>query len=378
MTDWHKHAAMLAEKVTHPQSRWRGAVAGTPRHLFVPRWWWKEPTGPVLADGPADPDLWMRVAYSDMTVLTRIGPLHADHAHPDDHPEGLPTSSATLPSLTLQMYRHVRPAESLDILDVGTGSGYGAALLAHRFGNERVTTIDVDPYLTKAAAERLDAAGLAPRALTADVMEPLPGQWDRIVCTVSLPRIPPTLLAALRTGGRLVTNIADTCLIIGVEKTTDGGAVGRVERDWAGFMTTRHGDNYPPGRAEWFLELRNKEGEEVSTGRYPVLKVMEAWDLWTMLELTAPGIMHRHEEGPDGHQTAYMIHTDGSWARAEAHRTAPPTVHQGGPRRLWGELERIRHKFNTEGSLGLYGSRVRVEPDGVCHIERGEWVATIE
>ncbi|MFI9082331.1 methyltransferase domain-containing protein [Streptomyces sioyaensis] len=377
MNAWRKHAATLAEKVTHPQSRWHDAVASTPRHLFVPRWWWKEPTGPVLADGPSNPDLWKRVAYADTTVLTRIGTLHADHAQPDDHPEGLPTSSATLPSLTLQMYRHVRPAEGMDILDVGTGSGYGAALLAHRFGNARVTTLDVDPYLTKAAAERLDAAGLAPHVLTADAMEPLPGQWDRIVCTVSLPRIPPSLLAALRTGGRLVTNIANTCLVIGVEKTEDGGAVGRVERDWAGFMTTRHGDDYPPAQADRFEQVHDQDGEEVTTGRYPVLQVMEAWDLWTMLELTAPGIAHRYEEGPAGERTAWMVHADGSWARAEGRGTDAPTVHQGGPRRLWDELERVRHRLNCEGGLPLYGATVRIDPNGTATLTRGGWIATL-
>jgi len=31
------------------------------------------------------------------SLVTRIGPLHADHASPGDHPAGLPTSSSTLP-----------------------------------------------------------------------------------------------------------------------------------------------------------------------------------------------------------------------------------------------------------------------------------------
>nr|WP_279354711.1 class I SAM-dependent methyltransferase [Frankia canadensis] len=46
------------------------------------------------------------------------------------------------------------------MLDVGTGSGYGTALLARRYGSSQVTTIDVDPHLVAAATDRLAALDL--------------------------------------------------------------------------------------------------------------------------------------------------------------------------------------------------------------------------
>ncbi|MGW1073703.1 methyltransferase domain-containing protein [Streptomyces sp. NPDC002537] len=377
MTEWQEHAARLADEVTHPQSRWRDAVAGTPRHLFVPRWWWAERTGALLADGQGDPDLWMRVAYSDLTLTTRLGTLHADHAKPDDHPEWRPTSSSTLPSLVVQMLRHARPDDGMDVLDVGTGSGYSAGLLSYRFGDRRVTSVDVDPYLTEAARERLTEAGHRPDLATVDATGTLPGTYDRIVSTVSVPRIPASWLTALRPGGRLVTTITGTSLIIGADKTSDGGAVGRIERDWAGFMSTRHGADYPPRLMARLPHVRDQDGEEVTTGRYPVLNVADAWEVQTRLTLAAPGI-ETHFEDHGGQRTAWLLHADGSWARAEGRPADPPTVHQGGPRRLWNVLERIRHMLNAEGGIGLYGSRVRIEPDGVCRIARGDWEATLE
>ncbi|WP_262705282.1 MULTISPECIES: hypothetical protein [Streptomyces] len=39
-------------------------------------------------------------------------------------------------------------------------------------------------------------------------------------------------------------------------------------------------------------------------------------------------------------------------------------------------LERIRHRLNAEGSLPIYGSRVHITPDGVCHFTRGKWSAS--
>ncbi|WP_147944532.1 methyltransferase domain-containing protein [Microbispora sp. CSR-4] len=374
--DWIPHARALADRVTHPASRWRDAVAETPRHLLVPRWWAPGPGGRTVQDGPADPERWMRAAYSDRTLVTQIGPLHADHAAPEDQPRGWPTSSSTLPSLVLSMFGHARIHPGLDVLDVGTGTGYGAGLLTALLGDPRVTSVDVDGYLTKTAAERLDAAGLHPTIATVDATGPLPGSFDRIVATVSVRPIPAGWLEALRPGGRLVTTIANTSLIVVADKSDDGGAVGQVARDWAMFMTTRSGADYPPGLAELIEVARAAEGEQVSRARFPVLDVVESWEVRSMLEVLAPGIEHDFAED-GGVRTAVMVHADGSWARAEQAGQEPPVVHQAGPRRLWDELDRVRDYWLQHGSLPLYGANVKITPDGVIHLRRGRWKATI-
>src|SRR5882757_7194680 len=146
--DWEPRALALAADVTHPSSRWYRPIAEAPRHLLVPRWWryLEEEGGWTLRAGAADPERWMNAAYSDRTLVTRVGGLHADHAGEDDHPTGLPTSSSTLPTLTVTMLRHARIGDDSDVLCV-TGSGYGTALLIKRVGDRRVTSIDIDPYL---------------------------------------------------------------------------------------------------------------------------------------------------------------------------------------------------------------------------------------
>ena len=149
---------------------------------------------------------------------------------------GMPTSSSTLPGLIVRLAQHAYLADGGDVLDVGTGSGYGCALLAARLGTEHVTSVDVDPYLTGAAAERLDSVGLRPTVLTVDATGALPGTYDRIMATVAVRPVPASWLTALRPGGRLVTTIARTGLILTADKTDDGGAMGRIEWDRAGFM----------------------------------------------------------------------------------------------------------------------------------------------
>jgi protein-L-isoaspartate O-methyltransferase len=382
--NWEPRAAQLAAAVTHPASRWRPSVTAVPRHLFTPRWWaWAAP-GPglwhdtwELRDGPASPDAWLAAAYADRSLVTQVGPLHADHASPADRPTGLPTSSATLPGLLIQMNRHAMITDTAAVLDIGTGSGYGTALLCHRVGDHHVTSIDVDDYLIKATAVRLDSIGLHPQVTTRDATGPLPATYDRIVSTVAVRPVPASWLAALRPGGRLVTTITGTALIITADKTPDGGATGQTEWDRAGFMHARTGPAYPPDALKQFTAVRDAEGEQVTTGRYPVVNVNEAWELYSMLGITAPGISHHYEEAKDGTRTAWMTHPDGSWARATATADEAPVIHQAGPRRLWDLLDETRRDWLNNGSLPAYGAAVTISPDGTTTIKRGRWKAVI-
>jgi hypothetical protein len=97
-----------------------------------------------------------------------------------------------------------------------------------------------------------------------------------------------------------------------------------------------------------------------------------------MLSLTAPGIEHRNGTGDDGSRMTWMLHPDGSWARA---RTEPGehtvTVHQGGPRRLYDLLEEIRRRWLEHGELPVYGAKVDITPDGRTTFSRGGWTATL-
>lgn len=159
--------------------------------------------------------------------------------------------------------------------------------------------------------------------------------------------------------------------------TPDGGAVGRVERDWAQFMTTRHGPDYPPALTALVAHAWKDDGDKVTTGRFPVVDVRDAWDVRSVLEVEVPGVEADFAREGDT-RTAVLVHPDGSWARASAHRYAAPTVHQGGPRRLWSALEMFRLRLNAEGALPLYGAHVRITPDGVCHLKRGGWTGVID
>ncbi|GGU49922.1 methyltransferase type 11 [Streptomyces violascens] len=377
--DWKSHARRLADGIVRTDSRWHDPLSQTPRHLFVPRWWERTKEGRVVCDGAADTETWLRAAYRDDTLVTRLGPLHADDTAAGTVAQGRPTSSSTLPTLVVMMYRNAAITYDSDVL-VTTGSGYGTALLSRWLPEAQVTSVDVDPYLVEVAQERLKLINLAPDMAVCDLTGELPDRYDRIVSTVSVPSVPVSWLTALKPGGRLVTTLAGTGLIVVADKTKDGGAAGYVAEGKAAFMAARHGDDYDdaPEDAGLWETAQHADGESVTTGRYPLTYVPDTWDVRSTLELLAPGIDHRQHTGDDRQRTVYMLHADGSWARATSPSARElPTVHQGGPRRLWDELDRIRTWLVMDGDLPVSGAAVRVDPDGAVTFSRRGWSATI-
>ncbi len=378
MRSWQDRAAALAADVAGPGSGWLDAVRRVPRHVLVPRWFSRDGGAWAVRDGPSDEAAWLDAAYDGTTTLvTRVGAVHADHAEPGCRQEGQAASSATMPRLVLDMYRRARLMDGASILDVGTGSGYGAALLAARYGDGQVTSIDIDPYLTGAAAGRLSGLGLHPAILTCDAAGDLPGTFDRIVPMVSLPAIPASWLAALRPDGRLVFSLAGGPVLITARKTPDGGAVGRVEYERAAFMPARHGPGCPPQDLIAGV-AGDTDGDDVTTSTYPVVDPAWGWELDAMLSVTTPGLAYSTATSPvTGISTTWVTHPDGSWARAAGRPGQPATVHQAGPRRLWDILDAIRADWLSHGYLPLWGAAARIEPDGTCHLSKGHWHATI-
>ena len=104
---------------------------------------------------------------------------------------------------------HVREGDS--VLDVGTGSGYQAAVLAELAG--RVATVERIPELVELARRNLDAAGYLDRVElhVGNGWNGLPERapFDAIAVAAAAPKPPPQLVAQLAPGGRLVLPVGE-------------------------------------------------------------------------------------------------------------------------------------------------------------------------
>ncbi|MFH8585436.1 methyltransferase domain-containing protein [Streptomyces celluloflavus] len=379
---WTEAAEALADEVTAGAPAWHDAVRNTPRHLLVPRWWRRIPNSPAreweLADLAEDSPERLRAAYTDETLVTRVGPTHADHAVPGERGKGDPTSSSTLPGLIVSMAHRLDVKPGHKVLDVGTGSGYSAGLFARRFGDENVTSVDVDPYLVEAARTRLAEFGRTPRLAAVDATGELPEpEYDRIMATVSVRPVPASWLRTLRPGGRLVTTTAHTALLITADMGTDGIARGTVQPDPATFMETRREADYPPKLDDLFRSVRVREGEQVRPPEGAVPDLWQEWPLRWLYELETPGVETRAATYPeDGRRVVWLLAADGSWARAED--GTAPLVHQGGPRRLWDDLERARRKWEENGRFSLHALRAELGAEGGALLSPdGSWVLPV-
>ncbi|MEU1815327.1 methyltransferase domain-containing protein [Streptomyces roseifaciens] len=100
-----------------------------------------------------------------------------------------------MPGLVFSMLADLDVGEGHRVLEIGTGTGWNAALLAHRVGpSGSVVTVEVDGTVASAGREALRRAGLGPavRALHRDGLLGFPERapYDRGIATCGLRTLP--------------------------------------------------------------------------------------------------------------------------------------------------------------------------------------------
>ena len=108
------------------------------------------------------------------------------------------------PRVEARLLQDLKLAPTDRVLEIGAGSGFMAALLAHRAA--RVITLEIEPQLARMARENLQRAGIANvevREADGAATVPAEGPFDVIVLSGSVADVPPRLLEQLKVGGRL-------------------------------------------------------------------------------------------------------------------------------------------------------------------------------
>lgn len=143
----------------------------------------------------------------------------------------------------LAVQRHER------VLEVGAGSGYMAALLAHKA--QHVTTLEIDPELARFATENLHRAWVGNvSVLQADASQapPVDGPFDVIVLSGSVAELPRALLSQLKPAGRLTAIVGQLPVMRAVLVTRGGSTAspGSPKGGEAGFGTVELFDTVAP------------------------------------------------------------------------------------------------------------------------------------
>lgn len=248
VADWPDRAQRLAEKLIADgdlrSPRWRSAVCAVPRQEFIPHYYRQDTsTRPatwrlVTPTDHAQRQAWLELVYSDTTLITAV----ADYA---GRGVQIPVSSSSKPDLMVRMLEELEVAEGHRVLEIGTGTGYNAALLAHRLGSSNVFSVDVDPALIDTARPRLARLGYHPTLAAADGADGLAehAPYDRIIATCSVPAIPAAWIEQLRPGGLILADVEGPLgagnLVTLYKPSTAPLVQGRFLPWWGRFMRLR-------------------------------------------------------------------------------------------------------------------------------------------
>ena len=422
MSDWTAHAAELARSIGAVADirdrRWLAAVEQVPRHLFVPRWYERSRTGwvaaaitapdpvatsgsdaagptpdpPVgaadtaaaataaadtaaadntaavdtsavdaVADAATDPgvvtDAGLAGAYRDEALVTAL--------LPDGHGGRAAVSSSTQPSLMVGMLDALDLGEDLRVLEIGTGTGYNAALMCHVLGDAAVHSVDVDPVLVDTARARLDSLGHHPLLAVGDGRAGLPSHapYDRIIATCAFPEVPWAWAEQLVAGGLVLVDVKVALLAgnLALLRRTPDRLEGRFLPAWAGFMAVRERDR-PPVWQEADPPVGPAVGETATVlDPHPLAASLP----WFLAQIGPPPVVSFRRFGPD-FAGARFVAADGAWcAVSPPDRRGRRSVTWGGPRCLWDDVERAHALWRAHRRPGWDRIGLTVTPDRV-------------
>ncbi len=321
------------------------------------------------------PGVWTRqearsLVYRDQALVTKVDEL------------GRPISSSSMPSIMAAMLEALALQPGMRVLEIGTGTGYNAALLAELVApGGQVVTLDIDEEVTALAAERLRLAGYGERVqvVTADGLQGYApaAPYDRIIATGSYPRIPPAWREQLALRGIIVGDLLRplTTPLFRLVKVASDRLEGCLLPTPAFFMQLREEEPASPTTAHRIRELASwreqprQEEAETDLESYELL-YEPAFALW--LERHLPGVERCLYPMP-GQGLGTGLHWQESLLLLVPAAEGPRPVHWRvevyGAHPLWSLILQLREQWLAAGEPSLEDYTLEVAADGTCQLQ---------
>ncbi len=361
MSDWSSYALRLADQLQVSGDletpAWHAAVAETPRHVLVPTVY--EPPEQFYGSCP---DVRLNTAehlglvYSTTTLITAVVP--------NKYGSLMGVSSSTKPDLMVRMLEALDIRDGQRVLEIGTGTGYNAALLAHRLGDDNVFSLDIDPELVDTARRRLARIGRHPRLAAGDGAEGWPpdAPYHRIISTCAVHRIPWSWYDQLTPDGQLLVDFKPHGgNLVLLQKKADR-LEGRFTPWYAAFMIMRqhnnHDDNPSP---HWQPEFPLTRQRTTTTPAEPPSVVGFLRSAMSTTHLRRRYLFDEQRRRPNA---VKLTTADGSCCEVglTPNDNGIRTVREGGPTSLWGEIERAYQQWHDWGEPGWDRVGITVKP----------------
>ncbi len=341
---------------------YRHAFKAVDRAQFIPGRIWvggSEDRDDTAVDRGIDPKAWERAVYdATLPIVTQFD----DGAVTWPEQGYRPTSSASAPTVVAGMLRVLGVQPGDNVVEIGTGSGYNAALLSAIVGPDGlVTTVEVDADVAAEATARLDAGGYLHnvRVIVGDGATTVPADrpWDRVIATAAVPlgRLPYGWVEHTRPGGVIIAPMfADLTsdplvrLVVGDDGTARGHADAELS---VGFMHLRA--ERPARAALGALTWDDESADLIHTS-------VDIWDplhhqawCWAMA-VAMPSCRYNTYQPGERSERRLILFKDpvsGSWASIHgADDDGRLAVRQSGPRRLGDEALAALRWFAQRGA----------------------------
>ncbi|WP_232788805.1 methyltransferase domain-containing protein [Streptomyces odonnellii] len=342
--------AMEAAGSWPDRSPWtRQAVHALPRHHFAPeRLWVWDGKAYAAVDRRRHPEQWADLVYAGphdpaITQLTA----------------GRPSSSMSAPSIVVDMLDSLMLEEGHRVLELGTGTGWNAGLLAWRVGGgQRVVSVEFDAALADRARARLKAADLEVAVAVGDGAHARPGDepYDRIISTYAVETVPWAWVAYARPGARIVTpwgRLGHVALTVAAD--------GRSASGWMqGLATFMPAAGVSAGR-----RLKEVRGDGPPDSERPLGRdlrpLRQNSSLLFALRVALPDVRITTREKDEG-VIAWLHDGKASWATLSS-TVSDDMAYQGGPRRLADEVDAAWDWWLAQDQPSLYEFGMTVTPD---------------
>lgn len=362
MSDWKPYAMHLADQLRASGDlrtpAWHAAIAETPRHVLVPTVYQPpEELYGALTDTRLNTAEHLELIYSTTTLITAVAPTKYGVV-------GL--SSSTKPDLMVRMLEALDVRDGQRILEIGTGTGYNAALLAHHLGDDHVFSVDIDPELVSAARRRLACIGRHPHLTVGDGAQGWPAHapYDRIIATCGVRRIPWSWYEQLTPGGQLLVDFkphgGGNLLLL---ERRDDRLEGQFTARYGAFMAMRQPDNpdeRPP--TPWQPECVLTRQRTTTTPAEPpgAMRFLSA-------VMSSTQLRQRYTFDPQNRQpiAVRLVAADGSCCEVDLIPAGNGTwtVREGGPTPLWREIEHAYQQWCDWGQPGWDRIGITVTPE---------------
>jgi len=372
--EWTERAAALrdelveAGKLTSPE--WQAALLAVPRHEFVPHFYVRDPHSAssggwelVSADSPDTQERWWRGVWANTSLVTHLGEVSRSGRQRAIGP----ASSSSAPSLMIRMLEALDIRDGQRMLEIGTGTGYNAALLSHRLGDQHVFSVDVDTDLVGSARQRLAAVGYRPTLAAVDRVVGLPeyARYDRIIATCAVSRVPWAWAEQTVEGGLILVDLklnASIGNLVLLRRKADR-LEGRFDSGYATFMHMRTPAFHIEPQAG---PTRDRAAARLTTTTLIDERLWENPPLWFLIHLAEGGRVgfgYAMDPPTGGPGAVFFTGPDGSWCELSAtDNQGTRQVWEGGPHRLWTSIEATIEFWHEQSEPGWNRFGLTVTP----------------